>query len=86
MTSQNVHNAAPEIGQPPLELRRVEGAHFSVNGIDLTKVPVFDMLKGFKDSGDLLSPEGLDAFSDEEMQQLLEISKIHIPNAKLRGI
>ena len=43
-------------------------------------------LQGFTDSGDLLSPEGLDAFSDEEMQQLLEISKIHIPNAKLRGI
>ncbi len=43
-------------------------------------------LQSFKDSGDLLSPENLSAFSEEEMHKLLEISKIHIPNAKLRGI
>ncbi len=43
-------------------------------------------LQGFKDSGDLLSPENLSAFSEEEMHALLEITKKHIPNAQLRGI
>jgi pyruvate formate lyase activating enzyme len=43
-------------------------------------------LQGFKDSGDLLSPEDLSAFSEEEMRVLLEIAKIHVPTALLRGI
>ena len=43
-------------------------------------------LQGFKDSGDLLSPENLSAFSAEEMAEFLETAKIHIPNAMLRGI
>ena len=43
-------------------------------------------LQGFKDSGDLLSPENLSAFSAEEMAEFLETAKIHIPTAQLRGI
>ncbi|MBE6926628.1 MAG: anaerobic ribonucleoside-triphosphate reductase activating protein [Ruminococcaceae bacterium] len=43
-------------------------------------------LQCFKDSGDLLSPDNLSAFSDEEMQKFLEITKVYIPNAALRGI
>lgn len=43
-------------------------------------------LQGFKDSGDLLSPANLSAFSEAEMTHLLEITKKHIPNAQLRGI
>ena len=43
-------------------------------------------LQGFKDSGDLLSPANLGAFSEDEMTELLEITQKHIPNAALRGI
>ncbi|MBE6943886.1 MAG: anaerobic ribonucleoside-triphosphate reductase activating protein [Ruminococcaceae bacterium] len=43
-------------------------------------------LQGFKDSGDLLSPANLSAFSEDEMTALLEIAKVHIPTAQLRGI
>ncbi len=43
-------------------------------------------LQAFKDSGDLLSPAGLGAFDEAEMKKLLQIAKIHTPNAQLRGI
>lgn len=43
-------------------------------------------LQAFKNSGDLLSPAGLSAFEEDEMHQLLEIAKTHIPSAQLRGI
>jgi pyruvate formate lyase activating enzyme len=43
-------------------------------------------LQGFKDSGNLLSGSSLSAFDEATMFQLLEIAKIHIPNAQLRGI
>ncbi|MCR5090489.1 MAG: anaerobic ribonucleoside-triphosphate reductase activating protein [Oscillospiraceae bacterium] len=43
-------------------------------------------LQQFRDSGALIRPEGLSAFSDEEMRNLLtEVQRI-IPAAKLRGI
>ena len=43
-------------------------------------------LQGFQDSGNLLSGTDLSAFDKETMLQLLEIAKIHIPHAQLRGI
>lgn len=43
-------------------------------------------LQVFKDSGNLLHPENLHAFGQEEMVELLEIAKKYIPSAALRGI
>ena len=43
-------------------------------------------LQGFKDSGDLISGSELSAFSDDEMRELLEIAKLYVPSAALRGI
>lgn len=43
-------------------------------------------LQQFRDSGNLIHPEGLSAFSDEEMQRLLEAVRQTFPEAKLRGI
>ena len=42
-------------------------------------------LQVFADSGDLIS-DGLSAYSEEEMRELLEIAKVHVPSAQLRGI
>jgi len=42
-------------------------------------------LQGFKDSGDLIST-GLSAFSKEEMQNFLEVLKLYLPKALLRGV
>lgn len=43
-------------------------------------------LQGFKDSGDLISGNGLSAFSDDEMREMLKIARQYVPNAALRGI
>jgi len=43
-------------------------------------------LQQFKDSGNLIHGEGLSAFSDGEMQALLETVQKKIPAAQLRGI
>lgn len=43
-------------------------------------------LQAFKDSGNLLHPENLHVFGQEEMAKLLEIAKKYIPSAALRGI
>ena len=43
-------------------------------------------LQQFRDSGNLIHPEGLSAFSDEEMQRLLEAVRQTFPEAKLRGV
>ena len=43
-------------------------------------------LQAFKDSGNLLAPSNLSAFDEAQMDELLEIAKAYIPNAKLRGI
>lgn len=43
-------------------------------------------LQGFKDSGDLISGGELSAFSADEMRGLLEIAKLYVPSAALRGI
>ena len=43
-------------------------------------------LQHFTDSGDLIAPEGLSAFSYDEMRRFLEIAKEVIPTAALRGL
>jgi len=43
-------------------------------------------LQQYKDSGDLLSPYGLEAFTDKEMHGLLEKVREIIPAAQLRGL
>ena len=43
-------------------------------------------LQRFTDSGDLIAPEGLSAFSYEEMRRFLAVAREVIPNAALRGV
>ncbi len=43
-------------------------------------------LQRFTDSGDLIAPEGLSAFSYDEMRSLLEAAQTVIPTAALRGV
>lgn len=43
-------------------------------------------LQQYKDSGDLISPYGLEAFTDEEMHGLLQKVREIIPTAQLRGL
>ncbi len=43
-------------------------------------------LQSFKDSGNLLAPENLSTYSEEQMNELLAIAKNDIPAAALRGI
>lgn len=43
-------------------------------------------LQAFKDSGDLIDARGLSAFSKEEMQDLCDTAKKHLPNVGIRGI
>lgn len=43
-------------------------------------------LQQFVDSGDLISPEGLSAYSEEELKEFLAEIRKYIPNTYLRGI
>ena len=43
-------------------------------------------LQQFRDSGALICGDGLSAFSEEEMQQLLRAVQEKLPAAKLRGL
>ncbi len=43
-------------------------------------------LQRFTDSGDLIAPEGLEAFSYDEMRAFLKVAREVIPTAELRGI
>lgn len=43
-------------------------------------------LQQFKDSGDLILPEGLSAFDENEMHELCEAVREIIPTAELRGV
>lgn len=43
-------------------------------------------LQAFKDSGDLIDARGLSAFSKEEMADLCDAAKKHLPNVGIRGI
>ena len=42
-------------------------------------------LQSFKDSGDILS-EGLSAYSDDELREILSLARLHIPTTQLRGV
>lgn len=43
-------------------------------------------LQRFTDSGDLIAPDGLSAFSHDEMRAFLKVAKTVIPTAALRGV
>ena len=43
-------------------------------------------LQQFKDSGDIIAIDGLGAFSDEEMLQLVEHIRPIVPTVRLRGV
>ncbi len=43
-------------------------------------------LQQYKDSGDVIRPDALGAFTDEEMRELLERVRTVIPAAQLRGV
>lgn len=43
-------------------------------------------LQQFKDSGDVLRIEGLDAFGEEEMKDLLQAAAKYVPSVQLRGL
>lgn len=43
-------------------------------------------LQQFKDSGDLVSPEGLGAFEEKEMDLLLKAAAERVPHTQLRGL
>ena len=43
-------------------------------------------LQRFTDSGDLIAPEGLSAFSYEEMRYFLSVAQEVVPNTALRGV
>jgi len=43
-------------------------------------------LQQFKDSGELIAPENLEAFSKEEMEELAELAKPYVKSVTLRGI
>jgi pyruvate formate lyase activating enzyme len=43
-------------------------------------------LQQYRDAGDILLPEGLSAFSDEEMHELLKTVQETLPAAQLRGL
>lgn len=42
-------------------------------------------LQKFKDSGDLISPDGLGEYSASEMQNFLKIAQSFVPSSKIRG-
>ena len=43
-------------------------------------------LQAYKNSGELLAPEGLDAFSPEEMQKFAEAAAPFVPSVSVRGV
>ena len=43
-------------------------------------------LQQFRDSGNLIRPDGLSAFSEEEMKELLSLVRTKLPAAELRGL
>ena len=43
-------------------------------------------LQQFKDSGDLIEKDSFSAYTKEEMEEILEVTKKYIPNASLRGV
>lgn len=43
-------------------------------------------LQQFKDSGNLITPEGLDAFNKEEMEFLADVVRKYVPSVEIRGV
>ena len=43
-------------------------------------------LQQFKDSGDLILPDGLSAFDEKEMLELCEAVRVYVPAAQVRGV
>ena len=43
-------------------------------------------LQSYNDSGNILSGEGLDSFSFDELNKMLDKIKIYVPGASLRGV
>ena len=43
-------------------------------------------LQQYKDSGELIAPEGLSPFTEEEMKNFAEVASRYVPNVSLRGI
>jgi pyruvate formate lyase activating enzyme len=43
-------------------------------------------LQQYRDSGEIIAPQGLSSFTEDEMQQLLNVVKQYIPHAELRGL
>ena len=78
-------------GNVPYEFRTtlVKGIHEKEDIISLSK-----WIKGaenlylqqFKDSGDLIAPENLEAFSEEEMKEFAEAANPNVKSVSLRGL
>ena len=74
----------------PFEFRTtaVKGIHTAGDFLSIGKwlgnVPNY-FIQRFVDSGDVLE-DGYQAFSKEEMTSLLVMARVHIPNARLRGV
>lgn len=43
-------------------------------------------LQQYRDSGEIIAPQGLSSFSEKEMHAILQKVKSYIPNAQLRGL
>ncbi len=43
-------------------------------------------LQQFKDSGELILPSGFSAYNKAEMEEMLDIVRIYVPSAELRGV
>ncbi len=43
-------------------------------------------LQQYRDSGDVIAPEGLGAFTDEEMRAMADIARTYVPSVLLRGV
>lgn len=76
-------------GNTPFEFRTtvVKNIHFVEEFQDIAewiKGTKKYYLQGFKDSGDILC-DGCDAFSDSEMEEILNKVKVIIPEAEIRG-
>ena len=74
----------------PYEFRTtaVKGLHTASDFEEIAKILKTDekyFIQKFTDSGNLLKPEGLSAFSEVETEQILNNVKKYIPAASLRG-
>ena len=78
-------------GTLPFEFRTtvVRGLHDEEDLLSLAKWIAGDeeyYLQQYRDSGDLIAPDGLSAYSDEEMLHFASLMKPYVPCAQARGI